>query len=933
LSCEPGVLARKTEKVQSGEEAMNQRPRLFGGMVIACLALTLYFVIRVSAAEDLAVITHTTLEEFNEGEFYHTGLTREDDGEVQLLVVGIAGEWITNTNCTGLPARDRHTAVHHGGHIIVVGGKETDTKPKRDVYYTTIDPFDHDLANWQKTTPLPEAIYPNGLTWHASVVVHDRIYVLGGYDGTTVTDTVSFAPINADGTVGNWASTAPLPAPLRLLQAAVVNDRIYVLGGGAGGGVVSDRVYFATPNPNTGQIAGWTETAPLPYATRAHMVAVEDGLLYIMGGTEGETISYKVHYARPDPVSGVIAGWTPTTAMEHNLYGAAGLAYNGVLFTTGGAINQLNTPTTYVGANLIDLSGGVGDWQDASLVDPQRFFHAAVRSDDGWIYVIHGNNGSAPIASVNRGATAGAGGNYAPDGTYTSRTLELPRGSQLKELRWNTTIGDPAVTSLNLWYRARQEAADDWPEWSGPFSSAVQGTVTHTLELAGIAGYFQYRADFATGNSEQTAFLNAVQLVYKPPIYSIRLDKSATPPSGSVVYPQDLVRYTLTYSNSLTGLTATNASVIDVVPSYTQYVTGSIWGPGADDSNAPELIWDLGDVAPGASEELGFHAVVVEDYTEEVVIVNRAILFSSAGPVQYSNLVTHTLLAPEMQVRKAADPPQGSQVAPGSRITYTITYSNPGIYAVEGAVLSDTYDLHESYAVLATAPPASDASNSIWNLGNVPAGDSDDIEVIVQVADLLPNHWIISNEVDLSYESMTRPVTDVVTHMVVYDGIALVDFVIDDIRWEPTIPAPGEQVRFYATITNQGTAAAGDYFCVSLYIKPQPSSPPLGPSDHIGGYCLDAACTTRRPHYLAWVPSLAPGASVELSFQDLEWDPVFPAIGTYDIYIQTDMSFDDEYYNLYWGHYPEDYEQNNLRHEVLVIRQRIYLPIVRRASN
>ncbi len=910
---------------------MNQRPRMLGGMVIACLALTLYFVMRTPAEAGLTVVTHTTLEEFNTGELYHTGLTRQDDGEVQLLVVGIAGEWILNTNTTGLPARDRHTAVYHDGHIIVVGGKEIDTQSKRDVYYTTIDPGDHDLANWQKTTPLPEGTYPDGLSWHTSVVVHDRLYVLGGSVDLDYYDKVSFAPINPNGTVGSWVTTASLPAGLRLSQAVAINDRIYVIGGRTPSGD-SNQVYFATPNPANGQISGWSTTTPLPYGTRGHMVAVQDGRLYIMGGTDGIVISPKVFYAQPDPVSGDIPSYTETTPMKNNLYGAAGLAYNGVVFTIAGAINQVNVPSAYVAANLIGLSGGLGGWQDTSLVAPERLYHAAVCSDDGWLYVIHGNNGYGPIASINRGATAGPGASYPPEGTYWSRTIELPKGSELKELRWNTTIDDPTVTSIDVWYRARRTASDDWPEWSGPFSSAVQGTVTHTLELGGYAGYFQYRADFATSESDQTPVLNAVQLAYLPPVYSIRLSKSATPPSGSIVNPDDVIRYTLTYSNSLTGLTATLASILDLVPPHLEYVPGSIHGLGADDSEVPDLRWDLGDVAPGGFGEVGFDAVVLDDFTGEVLVENRGILFSSAGPVQYSNVVTHTAKfpGPELEVRKTADPPHGSQVVPGQRITYTISYSNPSPFVAEAAVLSDTYDLHESYAVLSTVPQASDPLSSIWQLGDVAPGDRADIEAVVQLADVLPNHWMISNEATLTYERMAEPATDVVTHMVLYSGVPLVDFRVDDIRWEPQTPADGEQVTFYATVTNQGTASASQYFWVSLYIKPQPSSAPLGPYDHLGGYCLDALCTTPRPHYLAYVGSLAIGASVELGFQALEPDPVFPARGGYDLYVQADMSFEAPEYNPYWGRYAEDYEQNNLRHEVLTIGgpPRIYLPVV-----
>lgn len=624
---------------------MHQRSRVLGGMVIVCLAFTFYFVIRATAAAEPVVLTHTTLEEFNTGVLYHTGLTREGDGEVQLLVVGISGQWFVDTNVTGLPARDSHTAVHHNGHIIVVGGKEGDNRTKREAYYTTIDPDDHNLANWQTTTPLPIAIYPNGLRWHTSVVVHDRIYVLGGYDDTgQYFNAVSFADINPDGSLGDWSTTTPLPEAAYLAQAAVIKDRVYVVGGRTAGDAALDRVLFASPNPENGQISGWTETEPFVYDTRGHFVAVYDDRLYVVGGGDGVTYSPKVHYAQPDPLSGAISTYVEVTPMENNLYGGAGLAHNSVLLATGGVINLGAEPSTYVGANLIDADGTTGDWQDASLLDPRRFYHAAVMSDDGWLYVIHGNTGEGPpIASINRGATSGAGGIHAPDGTYTSRAIEIPEGSELKELRWNTTIDDPAATSIKFWYRARKTASDVWPGWSGPFLSE-SGTLTNTLTLDGRAGYFQYRADFTTVYSDQTPFLNAVQLVYVPPVYSIRLTKDATPPSGSIVRPEVVVHYTLTYSNSLTGLTATNAYIFDLVPDQMQYVPGSIYGAGANDSLAPELTWQLGDIAPGGTGEVGFDATVL-GATEPMTIENKGLLFSTAGPVRQSNAVVH-ILAP-----------------------------------------------------------------------------------------------------------------------------------------------------------------------------------------------------------------------------------------------------------------------------------------------
>jgi N-acetylneuraminic acid mutarotase len=397
---------------------MNRNTLLAGSLVVAFLVLAILLVTIPVFAVRIA-ITDTTLEDFNAGFLYHTGLTRFDDGEVQLMVVGLAGDWITDTNTTGLPALARHTAVYTNDHIIVLGGRDINDLPSDGVYYSTVDLYTHDLADWQATTPLPASIYPNGgLFWHASVIVHNRVYVLGGADTTNRYATVAFAPINSDGSLGAWQTTEPLPHALCLLQAVAVNDRIYVIGGWDSSSAARDEIYFAEPDPATGLISGWTQTANFAYPTFGHMAGVHEGNIYVMGGTHPTLfVSPYTNVTTPDPGTGQISGWTQLIDMENNIYGGAGLALNGVLFTTGGALNSIVNPSDYVGTALINLDGSINSWSNTSTIVPARFYHATVHSNDGWLYLINGSDGIHPIANINRGATTGVGEQHAPDGT------------------------------------------------------------------------------------------------------------------------------------------------------------------------------------------------------------------------------------------------------------------------------------------------------------------------------------------------------------------------------------------------------------------------------------------------------------------------------------------------------------------------------------
>jgi uncharacterized repeat protein (TIGR01451 family) len=301
-----------------------------------------------------------------------------------------------------------------------------------------------------------------------------------------------------------------------------------------------------------------------------------------------------------------------------------------------------------------------------------------------------------------------------------------------------------------------------------------------------------------------------------------------------------------------------------------------------------------------------------------------------------NNIRQESLPVSDLTVTKEAVPPAGSLVAPGSFITYTIIYSNLSNTVASQAVLTDTFDPLGNYTIHSYSVNP-DHGDNVWHLGNLSAKSGGAIEIVAQLNSPLPNHWPVTNRASL-YSGETGPLpSPVITHTVMnYSGAdpePMVDLVITDIRWTPSAPKAGTWPRFEVTVVNTGTADAVQLFLVELYIKPQPSSPPEWPGDHDRGSCLDN-CATLRDDYLGYVSGLAAGASKVVSFPNLDGDPSpdFPMeAGTYDIYAQADAR--DEFSadsNFYWGSIAEDYEDNNVRHESLVVgsNPRLYLPIV-----
>src|SRR5262245_12297906 len=80
----------------------------------------------------------------------------------------------------------------------------------------------------------------------------------------------------------------------------------------------------------------------------------------------------------------------------------------------------------------------------------------------------------------------------------------------------------------------------------------------------------------------------------------------------------------------------------------------------------------------------------------------------------------------------------------GSNITYTLSYSNTGNMNATGVVITDTIPANTSL-VSATGGGTLAAGVVTWNIGNVSAGVSSSVQLVVQVASPLANGTVITN--------------------------------------------------------------------------------------------------------------------------------------------------------------------------------------------
>ncbi len=246
---------------------------------------------------------------------------------------GTLGSW---TNTTDLPvAYESPSVAVYNGYMYLIGGNVYNGSPQTvaTTYYSKIG-SDGTLGSWTTTTALPEV-----MANHSVVATGGYIYTLGGATinggncGTNndCLDVVYYAPLHADGTIGNWNTTTSLTSVRATTGATAYNGYMYI-GGGGNTGYLND-VQYARIN-NNGTLGSWVNAPPLPNARYGHQFAAYNGYMYMYSG-RGSSWYNDVRYAQIN-ADGSLGSWATTTAFSTGRAYGGGTIYNGYLYIMGG---------------------------------------------------------------------------------------------------------------------------------------------------------------------------------------------------------------------------------------------------------------------------------------------------------------------------------------------------------------------------------------------------------------------------------------------------------------------------------------------------------------------------------------------------------------------------------------------------------------------
>jgi N-acetylneuraminic acid mutarotase len=261
------------------------------------------------------------------------------------------------------------------GKIYLIGGMN-----RKDTAKSTVEVYDPGKNKWASVSPLPEK-----LNHPAADTYNGKIYVVGGFNGSGHSTNFLFIydpltnkweqgknmptaraaltakfvngtlyAIGGDGDIqynergiynpqgvvntneaydpknNSWSIKAPMPTPRDHLTSAVVNEKIYVIGGRQpwGGPLFKDldKNEMYDPSADT-----WSTLEPLPTNRSGMPAAVVDGKIYVLGGESIREIFYENE--KYDPINN---SWTQESPMPTPRHGFGAVAIGNKIYTIAG---------------------------------------------------------------------------------------------------------------------------------------------------------------------------------------------------------------------------------------------------------------------------------------------------------------------------------------------------------------------------------------------------------------------------------------------------------------------------------------------------------------------------------------------------------------------------------------------------------------------
>ncbi len=220
---------------------------------------------------------------------------------------------------TSMPtSRAMATAVAIGKKFFVLGGRNNSGITNK------LEIYDTESKSWKKGKPMPLS------RWYQMAVAHDqKIYVIGGIAGTGGSRKALTKVGIYDSASDSWSEGQPLPTPKQGGTAAIVQGKIYVIGGRTGAGDTGQptkSVDIYDPQKNS-----WASGKAMTEAKTGIQSTVIDNKIYVVGGAARSKATNSIEVYDPATET-----WSKMPSMKHPRTGHCVCSTGKNIFIIGG---------------------------------------------------------------------------------------------------------------------------------------------------------------------------------------------------------------------------------------------------------------------------------------------------------------------------------------------------------------------------------------------------------------------------------------------------------------------------------------------------------------------------------------------------------------------------------------------------------------------
>jgi N-acetylneuraminic acid mutarotase len=372
---------------------------------------------------------------------------------LQFPVVDAAeNSWVTKKPM--LTARGGLRVAVVNGKIYAIGGFDGVTQLAVNEEYNPV------TDTW--TT---KAAMPTARSGFAIAVYQNKIYCIGGTTGDSGNSVSGFTGATEvyDPATDTWETKKPMPTPRADMCANIVKGKIYCIGGKKYWGVDPFYQELNTTEVYDPILDYWATRSPMPIPVLGAASAVLNGKIYVVGGSRHFQAGWDLSTVNSNQVyDPENDAWSTRTGLpKAESYGAAG-ATSGVtapkrLYFVGGSSQTTYSSVTYAYDSVDDV------WSTAASMPTSRVYLAVAIVDD-ILYVIGGLDGKNWL-KVNEQYTPVGYGTVppvlyvlSPENNVTSTSNDI--GLVLSVNRPTTWIGYSLDGSANVTVMGDAELSD-----------------------------------------------------------------------------------------------------------------------------------------------------------------------------------------------------------------------------------------------------------------------------------------------------------------------------------------------------------------------------------------------------------------------------------------------------------------------------------------